>query len=171
MNMKRCTICDQPKLLTSFHKSKVSSDGRLSQCTECQRLQARRIQQQRKQDVINALGGCCSRCGYAKCLGSLTFHHPNDDKEANVSALARVSFEAILTEAKKCIVLCANCHGEEHFTPQGPPLGRRWKTTGCGTVPGYKQCGPPPCDACVAAYKNSLRTARWREKKLTSSTS
>lgn len=47
----------------------------------------------------------------------LDFHHPNDDKEANVSELvcAGVARKTILKEIAKCVVICKNCHAKEHY--------------------------------------------------------
>lgn len=60
-------------------------------------------------------GGRCKRCGYSRCLSALTFHHKNKDKEFGLSArgLTR-AFSKLVKEAKKCELICANCHAEEH---------------------------------------------------------
>jgi len=59
----------------------------------------------------------CQICGYNKNPGFLGFHHPNDDKEFNVSyACAQdLSLEKIKEEMAKCIILCANCHTKLHW--------------------------------------------------------
>lgn len=60
-------------------------------------------------------GGKCSICHYDKCLDALEFHHTSDDKEGIVSRLLNLKgFEAARQEAKKCILVCANCHREIH---------------------------------------------------------
>lgn len=60
-------------------------------------------------------GGKCTKCGYNKSLNSLHFHHVNDDKEGNVSRLAAMGcFARARAEARKCVLVCANCHGEIH---------------------------------------------------------
>jgi len=77
----------------------------------------------RKQTRINnfrkelkiMLGGKCSICGYNKCFNALDFHHKNGDKEGVMSKLTKdFSKEKSLKEARKCILLCANCHRELH---------------------------------------------------------
>lgn len=57
----------------------------------------------------------CARCPEADWV-CLDFHHLDPaEKDEAVSKLAeRVSWERLMEEVKKCIVLCANCHRKEH---------------------------------------------------------
>lgn len=61
-------------------------------------------------------GGCCSICGYNKCLSSLDFHHlDKTKKEFAISANGNCrAWEKFKTELDKCIILCKNCHSEIH---------------------------------------------------------
>lgn len=79
-------------------------------------LRASKNRQIVKDCLKRMFGGKCVRCGYDKCLSSLHFHHlPQFKKVAGVSALLNLKGrEAVITEAKKCILICANCHGELH---------------------------------------------------------
>jgi len=56
----------------------------------------------------------CAICGYDKCNDSLTFHHVNpENKKFEVNKLnIRKENEIFVEEIHKCILLCANCHGE-----------------------------------------------------------
>jgi len=60
----------------------------------------------------------CSKCGedHVACL---EFHHPNEKNKffSILTAIERRGFskERILSEIKKCTVLCANCHRKLHF--------------------------------------------------------
>ena len=68
----------------------------------------------RKETLINLKGGQCKMCGYTRAL---TFHHLNPEEKCFELALCDLwshSWEKILEEAKKCILLCANCHCEIH---------------------------------------------------------
>jgi endogenous inhibitor of DNA gyrase (YacG/DUF329 family) len=71
----------------------------------------------RKYELINLMGGKCTICGYDKNYASLEFHHliPKE-KEFPLDArhLSNSSITSLLKEAKKCILLCANCHRELH---------------------------------------------------------
>lgn len=61
----------------------------------------------------------CSKCGYNKCPQALEWHHPNDDKNFDPATKARdgsiKGYLAYQEEIKKCILLCSNCHREEHY--------------------------------------------------------
>jgi len=55
----------------------------------------------------------CSICGYNKCKRSLVFHHANPvDKVFEIHH--HLNIQDLFKELNKCILLCANCHGEIH---------------------------------------------------------
>ena len=69
----------------------------------------------KKQRLVNALGGKCCICGYDKCLSALEFHHTDpNEKDFTIGNNTQIAFEKALKEAKKCILVCANCHREIH---------------------------------------------------------
>lgn len=65
--------------------------------------------------AIEYKGGKCSLCGYDRCFDALEFHHVDGRKDFGLSqdGLTR-SWDRIEQELKKCILICANCHREEH---------------------------------------------------------
>lgn len=72
---------------------------------------------QRKITFVNQLGGKCEKCGYAKNLAALTFHHR--DPALKVRALdargfSNTNLTTLTEEVKKCTLLCHNCHTELH---------------------------------------------------------
>lgn len=72
---------------------------------------------QRKEAILKAKGGVCIKCGYDKSASALVFHHKDEKtKKFNISGtnLTKYSLEALLEEAGKCDLLCANCHAETH---------------------------------------------------------
>lgn len=68
-----------------------------------------------KKQLIKEAGGKCQKCGYDKCMRALEFHHldPNE-KDFGISRQLNRSMNELRNEIKKCILLCSNCHAEEH---------------------------------------------------------
>jgi hypothetical protein len=69
-----------------------------------------------KKKLVGFKGGMCQICGYSRCLVALDFHHIDEStKEFELSqrGLTR-SWEKIISEAEKCLLVCANCHREIH---------------------------------------------------------
>jgi hypothetical protein len=67
-----------------------------------------------KVKAIGYKGGKCILCGYDRCNAALEFHHV--DKGAKGFGLSRGgrirSWESIMKELDKCVLVCANCHRE-----------------------------------------------------------
>ena len=85
----------------------------------------------KKTHLIKLLGEMkCGICGYSKNLSGLTFHHKNPTEKAfslDQRSCSMLSMKRLIVEAKKCQVLCMNCHMELHH-PQheiGGPRGNR----------------------------------------------
>jgi hypothetical protein len=64
--------------------------------------------------LVAEAGGRCALCGYDRYAGALAFHHLEPaEKRLHVSADGRgVAIDALRAEARKCVLLCANCHAE-----------------------------------------------------------
>lgn len=69
-----------------------------------------------KVKAIEYLGGKCSKCSYSRVLAVLEFHHINPiEKEFEIGTLLGTSrWDLLQKELDKCILLCSNCHAEEH---------------------------------------------------------
>jgi 5-methylcytosine-specific restriction endonuclease McrA len=59
-------------------------------------------------------GGKCMRCGYDKCLKALEFHHLDPSQKDFTISNDRFKLQDAVTESKKCILICSNCHKELH---------------------------------------------------------
>lgn len=70
-----------------------------------------------KTRMVQAFGGRCACCNYNRCQDALQFHHLDPNKKdfrlGRIRANPR-SWESILDELRKCVMLCANCHQEVH---------------------------------------------------------
>jgi hypothetical protein len=64
--------------------------------------------------LIEAAGGRCVLCGYDRHPSALHFHHldPTQKRYTLSRAGHTRNFAEALEEAKKCVLLCANCHAE-----------------------------------------------------------
>lgn len=67
-----------------------------------------------KQILVAEAGGCCRLCGYDRSVVALQFHHVDRGQKEFGLALRGVarSLDRARAEARKCVLLCANCHAE-----------------------------------------------------------
>jgi hypothetical protein len=94
-------------------KCKNDFNNRYNQSYKAQQLRGRR----RKLQLIELAGGKCVRCGYDSNFAAMGFHHidPKAKKfSLDLRSLSNRRWEYVLQEAKKCILMCSNCHAEEH---------------------------------------------------------
>jgi hypothetical protein len=118
MNTRTCRHCNLVDLLENFPiadivKGKTYYRHLCNKCYAKQKHTERNIRIKKFRDYKKTL--CCSKCGYDD-YRALQFHHINDDKESNVCNIVRnKSWENVLEEINKCIVLCANCHQIHHY--------------------------------------------------------
>ncbi|MFN0155055.1 MAG: hypothetical protein ACKVUT_11825 [Gaiella sp.] len=67
-----------------------------------------------KEELVHGAGGCCRLCGYSGSHAALVFHHLDPARKR--FGLAREGVTRSLArareEARKCLLLCANCHAE-----------------------------------------------------------
>jgi hypothetical protein len=65
-----------------------------------------------KEILVAEAGGGCLLCGFDAYVGALQFHHREPAEKAfslSRQGVAR-SLAAARAEARKCVLLCANCH-------------------------------------------------------------
>lgn len=86
------------------------------------------------------LGGNCSECGSEE---ELEFHHVDPEtKHFTISdKLSKLSWENLLVELDKCVLLCGGCHKEVHSWAHG-------------TLAGHRYC---KCPLCRAAKRDYMR--------------
>jgi hypothetical protein len=73
-----------------------------------------RRRQKVKEILVREAGGHCVLCGYDRYVGALGFHHLDPaTKRFSLSDLGIArSLDRARAEARKCALLCANCHAE-----------------------------------------------------------
>ena len=129
--MKKCTYCKQLKDLDEFGPLKTSRDGKQYRCkqcfSDCMRKIYRRNPDRKKQQtttlqerISQELNQIKQNSGCKYCKETtpicLDFHHKDAAlKDENVSYWVHSkSRDKAIEEAKKCIVVCANCHRKIH---------------------------------------------------------
>lgn len=73
--------------------------------------------QRTKERIILAMGGQCVCCGYNKCNWSLALHHLDpSEKDFSLGSIRAncKSWDKIVIELRKCVLICQNCHNEVH---------------------------------------------------------
>jgi hypothetical protein len=111
--------------LTEFaHYSAGAGRYRWS-CKRCVGEAVTRRKQKVKRILVQEAGGACAVCGYDRCIVNLTFHHVDPSAKSFGMTMANGrSIDAFRAEAKKCVLVCANCHGEiEAGLTPSPPAG------------------------------------------------
>lgn len=112
------------------------SEGRY-RCKRCIGDAVTRRHRRLKQILVAEFGGGCVVCGYNRVLGNLHFHHVDPrQKSFGVNMARGRSLAVYREEAEKCVLVCANCHGEIEagLIPSPPPGARRMTNDdGAGT--------------------------------------
>ena len=85
-----------------------------TRCKSCQGTLNEKSRVKRRIEGIEYLGGKCGHCGYDKYRGALEFHHLNPEEKDPRAIRPGLSRKRFFAELDKCILLCANCHREEH---------------------------------------------------------
>ncbi|HSS42780.1 MAG TPA: helix-turn-helix domain-containing protein [Solirubrobacterales bacterium] len=93
----------------------------------CKRCRLERVAQRRrtiKRKLVEEAGGKCVICGYSRCQQVLEFHHldPSLKKFQLSHNGATRSLARSRAEARKCVLLCANCHREVEAGITAVPL-------------------------------------------------
>lgn len=116
--IRECKICKKTfQIIDNAWTRKYCYECSPHEDENCSHAQAVSIKRKAiKRMLIQEAGGKCQNCGYNKCERALEFHHIDPiQKDFGLSAqsLSR-DIDTLRQEMKKCILLCANCHAEEH---------------------------------------------------------
>ena len=102
-----------------------------------------------KLDILKVLGwpAACDECGYDKYVGALDFHHLDPHtKDGKVTTVE---------EARKCRLLCSNCHRETHWKERNNAEYRTGQRAAHSTGRPAK-----PLHPLVAAYLAAVGVSR-----------
>jgi len=115
-----------------------------------------------KKRIIESMGGKCVCCGYNKCNAALDLHQI--DSSENDFSIGRimanpVSWDTIVNELKKCVLLCNRCHMEIHYgdleLPKKYTKFNEEYSVYRNITPEYD---PEPCPVCGGKKKNGYLT-------------
>ena len=83
-------------------------------CKRCRSASVSRRRRKVKELLVAEAGGACCVCGYDRNPRALHFHHLDPSlKRMEINAGgAAVAISRLRAEARKCVLVCANCHAE-----------------------------------------------------------
>ena len=118
METRVCKSCGCEKSLDNFANAGIIKGVEYKRhlCIPCYSISKQPRKQRIKEEYIEWKKTLkCNRCGFDD-YRALQFHH-HRDKEHNISNMIKSGWNliSIQEEAKKCEVLCANCHQIHHF--------------------------------------------------------
>jgi transposase len=96
---------------TVFIRSGVRGYYRCPACTAGRVAEYRR---RIKRQLVEEAGGRCALCGYDAYTGALQFHHVDPSQKRFGLAKGGLTrpLDQVRKEARKCVLLCGNCHAE-----------------------------------------------------------
>lgn len=122
---KICTDCKIEKPLIDFYNSKTHFLGKACYCKSCFNIRCSKRWISRKIKAIQYKNSKCEDCQLHlnnTHYSVFEFHHLNPaQKDYDWSQLKLRSWQSIINELDKCVLLCANCHRIRHSLNEGFP--------------------------------------------------
>jgi hypothetical protein len=108
LTSRKCGKCGETNPAKFYgHKRKM--------CGSCHNAYNTKQGQDKRLRATKELGGKCQVCGFDQYSCSLDLHHRDPIAKApNFRSMRGWSWERILLELGKCILLCKNCHAAHH---------------------------------------------------------
>jgi hypothetical protein len=94
-------------------------------CARCNTEAVSERRRRVKEILVEEAGGRCVTCGFDSYVGALQFHHRDPSTksfEVSRQGITR-SLQRLRLEARKCVLLCANCHAMVEAGLLHVPLG------------------------------------------------
>jgi hypothetical protein len=92
----------------------IVGSARRLRCKRCRAEAVARRRRKVKRILVEEAGGRCQMCGYDDSFVALEFHHLDPTKKTFGVAQRGItrSIDKVRAEARKCVLICANCHAE-----------------------------------------------------------
>lgn len=91
-------------------------EGKTKRNAENHRTKVRKRRDERKQYLVDYFGDKCNDCGKSFPVCCYDFHHIDPStKSFEIAPRLDGNLFTIMEEAKKCIMLCSNCHRIRHY--------------------------------------------------------
>jgi hypothetical protein len=129
---RRCPVevryCQRHGMTEFAFYSAGSKRGYRWKCKRCVGEAVTRRHQKVRRLLVDEAGGCCALCGYDTTIVNLHFHHVDPaNKQFSINSGRGKSLATFREEASKCVLVCANCHGEiEAGLIESPPAGAKY---------------------------------------------
>ena len=109
-------LCKRPKCENEARENPYKGHKPLYCSQKCKNIDAvNTLRRRRKREAVEYKGGKCSLCGYDNSYSALQFHHINpSEKSFGISKGITLRWNDIVKELDKCVLVCANCHAEQH---------------------------------------------------------
>jgi hypothetical protein len=120
-------LCHRHGLVVHYRRVREIGTVRW-RCRHCDGEAVTRRKQRVRRTLVEEAGGRCAVCGYGRCVLNLHFHHVDPKKKTfDLSSHIGRALAKFREEAKKCVLVCANCHGEiEAGLIDSPPAGAKY---------------------------------------------
>ncbi len=127
-NRKYCLACSPFGLHNTKKLERINCPQSVRICDQCNRPMgqvrgskcwscASRISREKHaSDLYSLMGSCCWICGYNRSRYAMDYHHVKSEQKLFNLTMREMQYawDRILSEAKKCALLCCRCHRECH---------------------------------------------------------
>jgi hypothetical protein len=117
MKLLTCKVCNESKALELFPVASVTKSGRAGTCKSCTSARNKAMRKEREIILWDMCEKKCGDCGLEHQTPSFFDFHHNDPstKTREVKQIICGSWQTLMKEFNKCVMLCPNCHRERHL--------------------------------------------------------